>query len=99
MAARGGRRQLTWGAPVSWREIRALEAARAVAAARTGAVPSRPDWLIRMAEAAHVGNKPSILRGPDTGLPSADGCRRWHAVAPTGMSRRNRRAWGRAAVS
>jgi hypothetical protein len=52
MAARGGRRQLTWGAPVSWREMQALEAARAVTAARTGAPPSRADWLIRMAEAA-----------------------------------------------
>jgi hypothetical protein len=51
MAARGGRRQLTWGAPMSWREIRAVEAARAVTGARTGAPLSRADWLIGMAEA------------------------------------------------
>ncbi len=49
MAPRGGRRQWTWGAPVSWREMQVLEAARAVTAARATAL-SRADWLIGMAE-------------------------------------------------
>ncbi len=49
MAERGGRRQQTWGAPVSWREADALEAARAIAVAR-GSVQSRADWLLSIAE-------------------------------------------------
>lgn len=63
MAERGGRRQQTWGAPVSWREAMVLEAARAVVAARTGAL-SRADWLIGMAE--------TLLRNAagDTALPT-----------------------------
>ena len=49
MAERGGRRQQTWGAPVSWREAEALEAARAVSGARSGP-QSRADWLLGLAE-------------------------------------------------
>lgn len=49
MAERGGRRKQTWGAPVSWREASALEAARAVSSARNGVI-SRADWLLEMAE-------------------------------------------------
>lgn len=51
MAERGGRRQQTWGAPVSWREAAALDAARAVSAARSGGLQSRADWLVGRAEA------------------------------------------------
>ncbi len=49
VAQRGGRRQQTWGAPMSWREAEVLEAARAVAAARGGA-QSRADWLLGLAQ-------------------------------------------------
>jgi hypothetical protein len=49
MAVRGGRRQHTWSAPVSWPEARVLESARAIAAARQGPL-SRADWLLRLAE-------------------------------------------------
>ena len=49
MADRGGRRQQTWGAPVSWREAVVLDAARAVCAARSG-LQSRADWLVGRAE-------------------------------------------------
>jgi hypothetical protein len=47
---RGGRRQQTWSAPVSWREADVLDAARAVWAARAGITPSRADWLLNLAE-------------------------------------------------
>ena len=50
MAERGGRRRQTWGAPMSWREVRALETARAVSAAQNG-VLSRADWLVQVGEA------------------------------------------------
>jgi hypothetical protein len=49
MAERGGRRRHTWGAPMSWREMRVLEVARAVTAARSG-VLSRADWLLQVGE-------------------------------------------------
>ena len=49
MAARGGRRQHTWSAPVSWPEASVLDAARAVASARQGPL-SRADWLLALAE-------------------------------------------------
>ena len=49
MAVRGGRRQHTWSAPVSWREARVLEVARAVASAHQGPL-SRADWLLAFAE-------------------------------------------------
>lgn len=49
LASRGGRRQQSWGAPLSWREAQALEVARAVTAARQGAL-SRADWLLGLAE-------------------------------------------------
>ena len=49
MAVRGGRRQQTWSAPVSWREARVLEVARAVASARRGPL-SRADWVLALAE-------------------------------------------------
>lgn len=50
MAERGGRRQQTWSAPVSWREADVLDEARAVFAARAGSVPSRADWLLTVAQ-------------------------------------------------
>ena len=43
MADRGGRRQQTWGAPVSWREAAVLDAARS-------GLQSRADWLVGRAE-------------------------------------------------
>jgi hypothetical protein len=49
MAERGGRRQQTWGTPMSWREKEVLEAARAVSATTTGPI-GRTDWLLRLAE-------------------------------------------------
>ena len=49
MAVRGARRRQTWSAPVSWREARVLEVARAVASARRGPL-SRADWLLALAE-------------------------------------------------
>ena len=49
MAERGGRRQQTWGAPVSWREADALEAARALCGAHSGP-QGRADWLLGLAE-------------------------------------------------
>ena len=49
MAARGGRRQHTWSAPLSWPEVDVLDAARAVASPRQGPL-SRADWLLALAE-------------------------------------------------
>ena len=49
MAARGGRRQHTWSAPLSWREARVVDVARSLAA--VGQAPlGRADWLLGMAE-------------------------------------------------
>ena len=73
MAERGGRRQRTWGAPVSWREAAALDAARAVCAAR-GGLQSRADWLVGMAEqvlraaAADPSLPASVQRQAERGL-------------------------------
>jgi len=64
MAERGGRRQHTWSAPLSWRETRVVDVARALAA--VGQAPmGRADWLIAMAE--------PVLRGAavDPDLPIA----------------------------
>lgn len=66
MAARGGRRQHTWSAPVSWPEAAVLDAARAVASARQGPL-SRADWLLALAvpvlhEAADDASLPAHLR-------------------------------------
>ena len=49
MAERGGRRQHTWSAPLSWHEARVVDVARSLAT--VGQAPmGRADWLLGMAE-------------------------------------------------
>ena len=49
MTERGGRRQHTWSAPLSWRELRVVDLAPSLAA--IGQVPiGRADWLLAVAE-------------------------------------------------
>ena len=95
MADRGGRRQRTWGAPMSWREVHMLETARAVSAAQTGDV-SRADWLVQLGEAvlqqAVADNRlsPYLLKRATDALAGLEAERAEAAANPPRVGRRPR---------